>query len=356
MSLYLALDVGGTKTAALLADDHRVLARAESGSIKTLRVQPDEAAANLADLLEKLSTQALTPLRGAVTRTCIGTSGFSAPGVRAWMQQAFAVSVGGELLLLGDEVIAIDAAFPGARGVLVIAGTGTNIVGRGSAAPGRSGVMAHTGGWGPALADEGSGHWIGTEALRACFRAIDQAPPSSADIVFADGTSGRVRPQDLPPLLQRAMAALGLSALDDVIGAANTAGFRSAALVPVVVEASRSGDAIALQVLTRAGHDLGALAIAVIRKVQLLEAAQHLPAAQNRVAAGAAAVGVAAITPFLPPEVAFVGGVLGNIVEVREAMHAGLRLAFPGIILQHQAVDPLNGALWHARGCPQTTS
>jgi glucosamine kinase len=343
MSLYLALDVGGTKSAAVLADDQRILARAESGSIKTQRVQPEEAAVHLANLLEKLSTQAMVPLRGSkqnVTRTCVGTSGFSDPNVRAWMHQAFAASVGGELLLLGDEVIALDAAFPGARGVLVIAGTGTNIVGRGA-----NGAMAHTGGWGPALADEGSGHWIGTEALRACFRAIDQAPPSSADTVFSDGASGRVRTEHLPSLLQRIMAALGLTSLDEVIGTANAAGFRSAALVPVIVEAARSGDATALQVLERAGHDLGALAIAVIRKVEALEAGNSAAAIAKSTSPSA--------RPFLPPEVAFVGGVLGNILEVRNAMHAGLRKEFPSIALQHHAVDPLDGALWHARGCPK---
>lgn len=330
MSLYLALDVGGTKSAAVLADDQHILARAESGSIKTQRVQPEEAAANLARLLETLSTQALIPLRGAITRTCIGTSGFSDPNVRDWMHQAFAAAVGGELLLLGDEVIALDAAFPGARGVLVIAGTGTNIVGRAS-----TGAMAHTGGWGPALADEGSGHWIGSEALRACFRAIDAAAPSSADAVHADGAPGSARTADLPILLQRIMAAHALPTLDAVIGTANAPGFRSAALVPTIVQSARSGDALALQVLTRAGTDLGQLAAAVIRKIAVLEGASSNT------------------TPFAAPEVAFVGGVLRNIAEVREAMHAGLRAAHPGIALQQQASDPLAGALWHARGCPQ---
>ncbi len=324
MSLYLALDVGGTKTAALLADEEKVLARAVSGTIKTLRVPPSEAALNLRSLIASLETQFGQPLRGKVARTCIGTSGASAPAVREWMQAAFAEAVGGDLLILGDEVIALDAAFHGRRGILVIAGTGSNIVGRAS-----TGAMAHTGGWGPALADEGSGHWIGTEALRACFRAIDAAAPSAADAVSADGRHSTIAAEHLPSLLRRAMQALQLATLDDMIGTANAPGFRSSTLVPVIVEAARTGDPLADQVLLRAGHDLARLVTAVAGKVEALESQVALQ--------------------FAPPEVAFVGGVLSNIDEVRNAMHAALQDRFPGIVLQQSPVHPLEGALWHAR-------
>ena len=328
MSLYLALDVGGTKTAAVLADEERIIAMASAGSIKTLRVPPAEAAHNLGEVLAKLEAQAGTAIRGATARTCVGTSGASAPTVRRWMQESFAAAVGGDLLLLGDEVIALDAAFRGGRGALVIAGTGSNIVGRAA-----TGEMVHTGGWGPALADEGSGHWIGSETLRACFRAIDAAPPSTADAVTASGISPAVRLEHLPPLLVRVMEALHLQTLGDVIDAANAPAYVSATLVPVVLAAARGGDALAAEVLLHAGRELAGLVSAVISKVTRLELAQS-----------STAVGA--------PEVAFVGGILANIPEVRDAMHAALRERYPGIALQPAAVDPLAGALWHARGRP----
>jgi glucosamine kinase len=324
MSLYLALDVGGTKTAAMLADNERVLARAISGSIKTQRVPPADAAANLKTLLADLETQFGGYLRGQIARTCIGTSGISDPVVGAWMRTAFAEAIGGELLLLGDEVIALDAAFRGRRGVLVIAGTGSNIVGRAS-----TGEMAHTGGWGPALADEGSGHWIGTEALRACFRAIDAASPSSADMIALDGTQTPASRADLPPLLIGMLDALQLQTRDDLIGAANAPGFASATLVPLVAAAARAGDSLAGEVLQRAGRDLAALVTAVIRKMEYFERDAPFSAA---------------------PEVAFVGGILANIGEVWQAMQGTLDQRFPGIRVQRTAVDPLDGALWHARG------
>ena len=43
MSLYLAIDAGGTKTRCLLADAGRVLARASTGTVKLMRVSEAEA-------------------------------------------------------------------------------------------------------------------------------------------------------------------------------------------------------------------------------------------------------------------------------------------------------------------------
>ncbi len=322
MSLFLALDVGGTKTAALLADGTRSLARATAGSIKVLRVAPEQAACNLAELLASLTRQTGQQLRGRVARTCVGSSGIAAPAVRAWLHAALSEAVGGELILLGDEVIALDAAFRGGRGVLAIAGTGSNIVGRAA-----GGELVHTGGWGPALADGGSGHWIGTHALRAAFRAIDAAPPSSADRVSPDGNAVQIDPADLPPFLRAAMAALGTGTLDELIGLANAPGFAASSVVPAVAESPSAGDPLASGVLAEAGADLAASISAVIRKMSAFEPLR-LP----------------------PPEVAFIGGVLAHIRPVSEAMRAGLQARHPGIVVQAVPVDALEGALWHARG------
>src|SRR6266568_1532326 len=58
--------------------------------------------------------------------------------------------------------------------ILGIAGTGSNCIGRGI-----DGTTYRAGGWGPALGDEGSGFWIGQEALRAGFWAKDRGITTS---------------------------------------------------------------------------------------------------------------------------------------------------------------------------------
>ncbi len=94
--------------------------------------------------------------------------------VREWAEREISSLVGGNLLLAGDEEIALDGAFRGGPGILIIAGTGSNVLGRAA-----DGTMYQVGGWGPAIGDEGSGFWIGQEALRAGFWAKDRSIPTN---------------------------------------------------------------------------------------------------------------------------------------------------------------------------------
>ena len=119
MSLYLAVDAGGTKTRCLLADASRVLARASTGTVKLMRVSEAEADARLRAVLDEAASAAGVSLAD-VTRTCFGLAGLSSPAVRAWVTRAVSASVGGSILLCGDEEIALDAAFAGGPGILVI--------------------------------------------------------------------------------------------------------------------------------------------------------------------------------------------------------------------------------------------
>src|SRR5271163_3500840 len=168
MSLFLAIDAGGTKTRCLLADETRILGRAVTGSVKLMRVGEAEASTRLRAMLTEVALTAGVTL-GQVTQTCIGLAGLSIEAVREWAEREISSVVGGNLLLAGDEEIALDGAFRGGPGILIIAGTGSNVLGRAA-----DGTMYQAGGWGPALGDEGSGFWIGQEALRAGFWAKDR--------------------------------------------------------------------------------------------------------------------------------------------------------------------------------------
>ena len=157
MPYFLALDIGGTKTDYLLADETSELARVRTGTIKRMRTDASTAAANLDQALAELTALTGVSMR-AIARTCIGTAGETVPLVTNWLREAFAARVSGDLLLLGDVEIALDAAFHGNIGVLAMAGTGSNVAGR---MP--DGTLITAGGWGPELADQGSGHKIGRE-------------------------------------------------------------------------------------------------------------------------------------------------------------------------------------------------
>jgi glucosamine kinase len=258
MPFYLAIDAGGTKTDYLLADDTRELARVRSATIKRLRVDADTATRNLDDALAQLAALGGISLRD-ITRTCIGTAGESVPLVANWLRDSFAARVSGDLILLGDVEIALDAAFPGQPGILVLAGTGSNVAGR---AP--SGIITTAGGWGPALADQGSGHRIGSEALRATFLAIDERNEQAEQDACHTG-------QPPTTLLPAILEFWNLPSLDSLIEYANASPAPDVSrLTALVLTAAQNGDTVAQSVLRHEGEELAHLVYLVILRLQRL--------------------------------------------------------------------------------------
>lgn len=305
MSLYLGVDAGGTTTTYVLADEQGELARAESGSIKRLRVSAEVAALNLHAACEDLERRSGRSLRD-VTRTCIGAAGFSVPLVAEWLALTFAARVSGEVVLVGDVEIALDAAFRGGRGVLVLAGTGSNV-----AARTLDGRLTNAGGWGPAVSDEGSGFSIGREAVRAVFNSID----GDTFTVLADR-----------------IAAFWQVDLAGLVAHVNTQPPPDfAKLLPLISEAAREGDEAALQVLQAAGDSLGQTALRAIGKMRRMEGEAWADA----------------------PPVAFAGSVLRYVQPMRDALTATLREAHTAIRVLPDVVEPVQGALWRARLRPE---
>lgn len=300
MKYFLGLDIGGTKTACALADEHRVLARASSGSSKVLRVGEAEASAHLREALDEVSAKSGVALAD-VTASCIGTSGSTVAKVTDWLRGQMAERVGGTLKLVGDEVITLDAAFPGCPGVIVIAGTGSNVIGRSS-----SGWMTRAGGWGPALADEGSGSLLGQQALRGVFEAINAG--------------------EEPLLLHRVLEHLGLRTKDELVGVANAFEFPFASLMPVIVQAARDGDHVAQATLRRGGEELAGLVLHVIGRL-----AKSEPGIENGL------------------KVAYTGSILQNVREVADSLERVLLKNYPRLEFVPGTVDSVEGALYHAR-------
>jgi N-acetylglucosamine kinase-like BadF-type ATPase len=304
MEYFLGVDAGGTKTEFLLGDETRELARVRTGTIKRMRANRETTEANLVDVLCQLTAATGVSMQ-AITRCCIGTAGEAVPLVVDWLQQAFAQHVGGDLILIGDVEIALDAAFFGKRGVLVLAGTGSNVAGRTAA-----GSIVTAGGWGPAMADQGSGHFIGLEGLRRGFLAIDQ--------------------QISTRLLKVAQAHWNLASIGELIEFANSNPAPDfSKLAPLVVKCAEQGDQVAREVLQQGGADLAYLAGLVIERIRGMEA--DFPGT------------------FEIPPVAIAGSILEHVAPVRQALEDALRKQYPAIVVLEAPADPPVGALWGAR-------
>ncbi len=301
MSFFLALDAGGTGTECALADDERILARVHGGSIKILRVPPEQARNTLRALVTDVAERARIPL-DRIAAACVGISGFSVPAVQSWLRTALGELVVAPLVVCGDDEIALDAAFPGQSGVLIIAGTGSNAIARTS-----TGQRVNVGGWGPALGDEGSAYWIGQQALRAALRAWDRGEPALLLRRVAEDWQAA----DMWQIVERAHAVPPPD---------------FAALAPIVNACAEQGDRVCLEVLAAAGQELAEAAALAFVKMRDLESETSMV-----------------------PSIAFTGSVLRSSSIVREQMIESLRRALPTVYILPDAVDPIMGAVLIAR-------
>jgi N-acetylglucosamine kinase-like BadF-type ATPase len=301
MAYFIALDGGGTKTECWVADERRVLGRAAGPTVKIMNAGETAATERLRAVVGEALRDAGVASSSVVT-TCFGLAGSSSAEVRRWAETTLRELVSGDLVLTGDEEIALDAAFRGGPGVLVIAGTGSHVTGRCA-----DGSRMSAGGWGPVLGDEGSGNWIGLEAIRAGLRARDRGVETC--------------------LLREIEEAWAVTDLGELVAMANRRERPEfAALTEVVARCAEGGDALAQGVLERAGEELAEQVSLVISKMR---------------ANGCAAEDAG--------RVAFTGSVLGKVPRVLRSMEERLRTASPEIAVDATAVEPLEGALWRAR-------
>jgi N-acetylglucosamine kinase-like BadF-type ATPase len=297
MSVILGVDGGGTRTRASIVAEGRVLARAENGSIKRLRVGAAASEANLRALLKEVYALAgVSQVRAA----SVGVASASMPGTSEWITAVLRDFGAERSEVVGDEVIALDAAFHGGAGILQIAGTGSNTIGRAA-----DGSRECAGGWSSRLGDEGSGYWIGVNSLRRALHAHDHEQPTR--------------------ILERVGEIWGTPNLDYLINLGDsTPGPDFTALAPAISELAEAGDAVAVAVLAQAAADLIDFVLLVRSKLRR----KH---------------NIAGEVP-----VAWTGGVLSHMRLVREAFFAGLKAAAPEMPVAREEAVSLEGALWRA--------
>jgi glucosamine kinase len=300
VSIFLGIDGGGSKTSCVIGDENSLLGMGASAGSNVVRVGEGQARESLSAAIRQACAAAnISPTQ--IERTCAGIAGGARPEIAAVVRRILSEFVAGEIEVVGDMVIALEAAFGGGPGVIVIAGTGSIAYGRNSV-----GAIARAGGWGFAISDEGSGHWIGRRAVAACMRAHDEAGNKSASILF-----------------ESIMKSWSVTTREQVVVAANAAPAPDfAALLPRVLSAADAGDATARAVLTQAGTELACLAKIVI----------------GRIFSGPEAVPVAVS-----------GGVFRNCALVRETFYTNLRAGCPHVSPNLTSIDPENGALALAR-------
>jgi N-acetylglucosamine kinase-like BadF-type ATPase len=311
VAYYLGIDGGGSKTTCAVGDERSLLATATAGPSNITRVGELRAREALHHAIrEACAAAGIAPRQ--VVRVCIGVAGAGREEIAGVVRKITAEIFPGEIKVVGDMEIAMEAAFGAGPGVIIIAGTGSIAYGRNA-----QGKTARAGGWGFSVSDEGSAHWIGRAAVSSLLRALDETHDQE------QAKNDQAAAEALP-LFHELRAAWNLHSLDEFARTANS-NPDFAALFPVILSVAESGDNVARSVLTQAGRELARLAGIVARRLF----------AENETSAAV--------------PLAVVGGVFRHSQHVREVFCDGVRQLDPRIVVNGQVVDPIAGALQIAR-------
>lgn len=328
----LAVDGGGTKCLAVFADtEGRMLASGRAGSCNyqgagrepaalelTRAIQeakrqlavsaavgnkPPESDVESASLAQKETANIMEDGPLHVTCAVFGVAGldteYDRQVIEGMVREALARTevTADRIFVENDGVAALLGATGGAPGILIIAGTGSIMFGIND-----QGKSARSGGWGHRIGDEGSGYWIGKQAINAVLRGFDGRGSHTA-------------------LTGKLLRHLGLRTEEELFNWVYSAEYsvnKTAELARYVSEAEQEGDEIACLILETAADELFLGARSVMSKLGMA---------------------TASFTVILQ------GGVLQNNPLVRNRLAAAFRSVSPLALIDEAKKEPIYGVI-----------
>ncbi len=247
---FLGADLGGTKTHVMIANANgQVIGFGEGGP-------GNHETAGFDGIHESLHQASIGAFNSAgINPRDISGAGFGVAGYD-WPNQKNPIlriietlNLGGKIEMVNDTVLGILAGSSRMWGIAVVSGTGCNCWGWDET---RSRLGRVTGG-GVEFGENAGASELMFKTSSALARAWTTAgPPTMLTEIFCQ----RFGAKDLPDLLQ------GLLTREYEMTAADA---------PLVFEAARAGDAVAVDIVRWAGHELGEMACAVIHQLEFEE-------------------------------------------------------------------------------------
>lgn len=284
MTFLIGIDGGGTRTTLCIAgeDGREMLRREGPAGLVDPRAPTDAAEALIAQTRAAMADAGVS---GAAAALYAGLAGVGGEPERLSVERALSSSgIAERVAVRPDGEAALQGAFGGRPGILLIAGTGSIGLARSP-----QGSVERCGGWGMIVGDEGSGYGAARAGLTAVLRAFD-------------GRGEETR------LLPEMLAAAGLSAPPEIpawTGRARKA--EVAALSRVVTRLAEEGDAIASEIVAGQARALVEHASALLRRLAWLP---PVPVVLH---------GGLARAPVFAAAVADALRALGGLVELRDA-------------------------------------
>lgn len=248
MNYFLGVDIGNTKSHALIADENgRCLGFGQAGPGSWEAIGWEAAGVVLHQIVEQALAQA------NVGKTDIAGAGFGYAGYD-WPEDrpghvALIESLGlvkARYALGNDTLIGLVAGAKAGWGVVVVAGTSNNCLGRD-----RQGREGRITGCGSRFGEFGGAAEIVARAMQAVAAAWSQRGPATT-------------------LSEAFIKQTGATDVADLLAGLVRQRYRlSAAAAPLVFEMAAQGDSVAQSIITWAGQELGSLAVGVIRQLDL---------------------------------------------------------------------------------------
>jgi glucosamine kinase len=233
-SFVLGVDGSGPRSSAIAADGlGTVLARREGANINPLTAGLENGARAVVQVIARMAEEIrCTPDEwGAVV---IGVPGAEREATRTHFVtsiQAAAAKAGWKPLPLAVETDArttLEGAFEGRSGVALIVGSGSIVIGKSP-----QGKIMSVGGWGRLLGDEGSGFFIGREAMVAIAQHTDHLSQAT---VLRNAIAGKFH----------------WETRDEILSAVYKENFDLSTIAPVVFETAARQDIVAQRIVQKA--------------------------------------------------------------------------------------------------------
>jgi N-acetylglucosamine kinase-like BadF-type ATPase len=250
--LVLGVDGGGTKSIGLVADPTgHILTRRESGASNVNVVGLDGAARSLAKVITDCCDDVRCPpdeLSCVVLALAGAGDDVSRKRIKDAVNNLF-VKEGRRplsVIIESDARAALEGAFDGSPGVVIIAGTGSVVIGKNN-----SGELLTVGGWGRILGDEGSGFFVGREAVRVVALQMDRrGEATKLKDMLAETYKWQTRA--------------------DIIHAVYQEKFELSRLAPIVLEAAAQHDIVSQKLLQTAALQLAEQARVIVMQMGIL--------------------------------------------------------------------------------------
>jgi N-acetylglucosamine kinase-like BadF-type ATPase len=252
MTYVMGIDGGGsTVRVVITTPDLEVRAEYIGPTVNPNVVGRDEAARRIqAAMHETINQSGLAPEQ--IEGVSIGVAGAADryDWSSAWLTQVVAgVVPQTNIIPSSDYEIALVGAHGQRLGILLLSGTGSFAYGVNA-----SGESTLVGGWGYLIGDEGSGYWLGEQALRAVVR-------------MADGRGRRTA------LYDAVISELNLKQPLDLImwlyGQDANRVREVARLAPLVLHCAAQGDSVAQTMVTTGARDLALSVRSVAQRLEL---------------------------------------------------------------------------------------